>query len=181
MATPFFIGSISEGRTIRQTILGGYFWGLSGTFTSFIILGNYGLNLQVTNTLDLISMYQSSKDLYQMIISVMKTLPWSQAGLVLLAVTMIAFYSTSFDALTMVASTYSYKALPSGAEPHRNVKLFWAVLLIRFLFESFPISSINRIAVTNFCNLSTNIICLCLKVRGSQPDTLCNFLHVSFL
>ncbi len=29
VATPFFIGSISRGRTIRQTILGGYFWGLS--------------------------------------------------------------------------------------------------------------------------------------------------------
>ena len=42
VATPFFIGSISQGRTIRQTVLGGYFFGLSGTFTSFIILGNYG-------------------------------------------------------------------------------------------------------------------------------------------
>ena len=151
VATPFFIGSISEGRTIRQTILGGYFWGLSGTFTSFIILGNYGLNLQVTNTLDLISMYQSSKDLYQMIISVMKTLPWSQAGLVLLAVTMIAFYSTSFDALTMVASTYSYKALPSGAEPHRNVKLFWAVLLmllpIALIFSENSMTNLQTVSI----------------------------------
>ena len=42
VAAPFFIGTISKGRTIRQTILGGYFWGLSGTFTSFIILGNFG-------------------------------------------------------------------------------------------------------------------------------------------
>ena len=42
----------------------------------------------------------------------------------------IANGCNSFDALTMVASTYSYKALPSGAEPHRNVKLFWAVLLM---------------------------------------------------
>ena len=47
VATPFFIGTISKGRTIRQTVLGGYFFGLSGTFTSFIILGNYGLGLQM--------------------------------------------------------------------------------------------------------------------------------------
>ena len=124
---------------------------MSGTFTSFIILGNYGLNLQVTNTLDLISMYQSAKDLYQMIISVMKTLPWSQAGLVLLAVTMIAFYSTSFDALTMVASTYSYKALPSGAEPHRNVKLFWAVLLmllpIALIFSENSMTNLQTVSI----------------------------------
>lgn len=132
VATPFFIGSISAGRTIKQTILGGYFWGLSGTFTSFIILGNYGLNLQVTGKLDLISMYAAAGDLYQIIITVMKTLPLAQAGLILLAVTMIAFYATSFDALTMVAASYSYKALPAGTEPHRNVKLFWAILLMLF-------------------------------------------------
>ena len=28
VAAPFFIGSISKGRTIRQTVLGGYLWGL---------------------------------------------------------------------------------------------------------------------------------------------------------
>ena len=33
VATPFFIGKISKGRTIKNTILGGYGWGLAGTFT----------------------------------------------------------------------------------------------------------------------------------------------------
>ena len=132
VATPFFIGSISGGRTIRQTILGGYFWGLAGTFTSFIILGNYSLNLQVTGVLDLIGAYADSGDLYQIIITIMETLPLAKAGLVLLAVTMIAFYATSFDSITMVAAAYSYKTLPAGAEPHRNVRLFWAVMLILF-------------------------------------------------
>ncbi len=130
VATPFFIGSISGGRTIRQTILGGYFWALAGTFTSFIILGNYSLNLQVTGQMDLISEYAASGDLYQIIITIMQTLPWAKMGLLLLAVTMIAFYATSFDSITMVASAYSYKKLPAGAEPHRNIRLFWAVMLI---------------------------------------------------
>ncbi|MFQ8841260.1 MAG: BCCT family transporter [Clostridium fessum] len=43
VAAPFFIGTISRGRTIRQTILGGYVFGLGGTFVSFIILGNYAI------------------------------------------------------------------------------------------------------------------------------------------
>ena len=43
VATPFFIGSISKGRTIKNTVLGGYAWGIAGTFMAFIILGNYGL------------------------------------------------------------------------------------------------------------------------------------------
>lgn len=41
VAAPFFIGSISRGRTVRQTILGGYVFGVGSTLTSFIVLGNY--------------------------------------------------------------------------------------------------------------------------------------------
>ena len=40
VAAPFFIGSISRGRTVRQTILGGYAFGVGSTLVSFIILGN---------------------------------------------------------------------------------------------------------------------------------------------
>ena len=56
VAAPFFIGKISKGRTVKQTILGGYIFGLGGTFTSFIILGNYSLGLQVFGKLDVLSL-----------------------------------------------------------------------------------------------------------------------------
>ena len=94
-------------RDRRQTVLGGYCFGLSGTFTSFIILGNYSLGLQMHGKLDLMAFYEQTGDLYQTIIAVFETMPLAKAGLVLLAITMIAFYATSFDALTMVASSYS--------------------------------------------------------------------------
>ena len=64
VASPFFIGSISKGRTIRQTVLGGYLWGLAGTFTSFIVLGNYGLALQMKGKLDVLAIYNAAGDLY---------------------------------------------------------------------------------------------------------------------
>lgn len=151
VATPFFIGTISAGRTIKQTVLGGYFWALAGTFTSFIILGNYGLSLQTMGKLDLISMYQASGDLYETIIAIMETLPLAQAGLILLAVTMIAFYATSFDALTIVAASYSYKSLEADQEPHRNVKLFWAILLILFpialIFSESSMANLQSVSI----------------------------------
>ena len=151
VATPFFIGSISRGRTIRQTILGGYFWGLSGTFTSFIILGNYSLGLQVFGKLDVLGFYGKTQDLYQTILKVFDTLPFSQAGLILLALTMIAFYATSFDALTMVASTYSYQELKAGEEPKKGVKLFWAVLLILFpialIFNDSSMANLQSVSI----------------------------------
>lgn len=40
VAAPFFIGNISRGRTVRQTILGGYVFGVGSTVVSFIVLGN---------------------------------------------------------------------------------------------------------------------------------------------
>ena len=76
--------------------------------------------------------YASTGDLYQTIMAVFETLPLAKLGLILLAVTMIAFYATSFDALTMVASSYSYKELPPDAQPDKHVKLFWAILLMLF-------------------------------------------------
>ncbi len=151
VATPFFIGSISRGRTVRQTILGGYFWGLSGTFTSFIILGNYGLGLQVSGKVDLLSAYEKSQDLYQSILTIFDTLPLTGIGLVLLALTMIAFYATTFDALTLVAASYSYRELKEAQEPDQRVKLFWAVLLMLFpialLFNDSSMSNLQTVSI----------------------------------
>ena len=151
VATPFFIGSISRGRTIKQTILGGYFWGLSGTFTSFIILGNYSLGLEVQKKAAFLEFYASTQDLYQTILMIMETLPLAKFGLILLALTMIAFYATSFDALTLVASAYSYKELKAEEEPDRTVKLFWAVLLILFpialIFNDSSMANLQSVSI----------------------------------
>ena len=58
------------------------------------------------------AIYRQSQDLYTAIMAIFDTMPAAKAGLLLLALTMIAFYATTFDALTMVAASYSV--------PHRN-------------------------------------------------------------
>jgi BCCT family betaine/carnitine transporter len=132
VATPFFIGMISKGRTIRNTVVGGYLWGLAGTFTSFIILGNYGLAQQMKHGLDSAGAIESGRPIAETIIGIFETLPFPSFGLILLAVTMILFYATTFDALTMVVSGYSYKELKPGAVPDKRVRAFWAVMFILF-------------------------------------------------
>ena len=130
VATPFFSGVISKGRTIRNTVLGGYGWGLAGTFTSFIILGNYGLAQQMKHGLDISGYIASGGNYSEAIMKIFDTLPLSNLGLILLAVTMIAFYSTTFDALTMVVSSYSYKRLKPDQEPDKRIRAFWSVVFI---------------------------------------------------
>ena len=75
VAAPFFIGNISRGRTVRQTILGGYGFGVGSTLVSFIILGNYSLGLQMAGVRDFVAQYVAEGDLYGLIISIIKTLP----------------------------------------------------------------------------------------------------------
>ena len=151
VATPFFIGTISKGRTIKQTILGGYIFGISGTFTSFIILGNYSLALQTKGILDVMGIYQTTGDLYQTIMAILTTLPFAKFGLLLLAVAMIAFYATSFDALALVAASYSYKELPDDEEPDKHVKLFWAILLmllpIALIFAKNSMTNLQTVSI----------------------------------
>ena len=151
VATPFFIGSISKGRTIRQTVLGGYFFGLSGTFTSFIILGNYGLSLQMHGKADLMAIYRQSQDLYTAIMAIFDTMPAAKAGLLLLALTMIAFYATTFDALTMVAASYSCRSSQEQKEPGRFIKLFWAITLmllpIALIFSEKSMNNLQTVSI----------------------------------
>lgn len=132
VATPFFIGTISKGRTIKNVVLGGYGWGLAGTFTSFIVLGNYGLAQQLKHGMDISGFIAETGDYAQAILKIFDTLPLPSLGLILLAVTMVAFYSTTFDALTMVVSSYSYKKLGPQEEPGKLIRTFWAVILILF-------------------------------------------------
>ncbi|GFI42694.1 glycine betaine transporter 2 [Lachnospiraceae bacterium] len=132
VATPFFIGTISKGRTVRNVVLGAYGCGLAGTFMSFIVLGNYGMSQQLRGTIDVIKDLEEGVSTPQVILEILNTLPYSKLVLIILVITMIAFYSTTFDALTMVVSSYSYKFLRANEEPDKKVRTFWAIMFILF-------------------------------------------------
>ena len=151
VAAPFFIGSISRGRTIRQTILGGYGFGVGSTIISFIILGNYSLGKQMSGTVDFLGMYQKSGDLYGLIISIIETIPGTQFVLILVLLTMIAFYATSFDSIAYIGACYSYKKLEENQTPHKLIELMWCVLLIALpialIFSESSMSNLQSVSI----------------------------------
>ena len=130
IAAPFFIGNISRGRTIKQTILGGYVFGVGSTLISFVVLGNYSLGLQTAGTHDFISQYAASGDLYQLILDIIDTMPGGTMILVWVFLCMIFFYATSFDSIAYTAACYSYKNLGEDEKPHKLITLLWCILLI---------------------------------------------------
>lgn len=151
VAAPFFIGSISRGRTIRQTILGGYGFGVGSTIISFVILGNYSMGMQVSGKMDFLAEYLSSGDLYSLIIGIIETMPGAPFVLALVLVTMVAFYATSFDSIALIASCYSYHRLGEEESPHRLIQLMWCILLIllpiALVFSESSMSNLQSVSI----------------------------------
>lgn len=145
------MGSVSRGRTVKQVILGSYIFGMSATLVSFVVLGNYGLGMQLTGAIDAIGLYEQTGNLYATIIEIIKTLPLYQIVLVLLIISMISFYSISFDSITLVASAYSYKQIGDHEEAGTKMKLFWAILLIMLpialLFSESTMANLQAVSI----------------------------------
>ena len=87
VATPFFIGNISRGRTIKETILGGYIFGVGSTLISFMVLGNFSFAQQLQGIQNYIAMYQQGTSLYEIILKVIDTMPFAPFILVLVLLT----------------------------------------------------------------------------------------------
>ncbi len=151
VAAPFFIGSISRGRTVRQTILGGYGFGVGSTIVSFIVLGNYSMGMQVEGKADFIAEYLETGDLYEMVVAMIRSMPCAPLILVLVLVTMIAFYATSFDSIALTASCYSYHKLGEDEAPHKGVQLMWCILLIllpiALVFAESSMSNLQSVSI----------------------------------
>ena len=73
-------------------------------------------------------------------------MPCAPLILVIVLVTMIAFYATSFDSIAYTAACYSYKKLDEDEHPHKLIELLWCLLLIVLpIALVFSESSMNNI------------------------------------
>ncbi len=130
VAAPFFMGGVSRGRTVRQVIMGSYIFGVLSTIISFIILGNYGLGVHLAGKVDALGIYAATGDIYITVIEIIKTIPFYPVVLVLIVLSMVAFYASSFDSITLVACQYSYRETTGMEASPKKMRLFWAVFLI---------------------------------------------------
>ncbi|MEZ3435059.1 MAG: BCCT family transporter [Lachnospiraceae bacterium] len=176
IAAPFFIGSISRGRTVKQTILGGYIFGVGSTIVSFVILGNYSLGRQVEGVNDFLVKYQNTGDLYELIIDIIQTLPCAPFVLILLLLTMIAFYATSFDSIALIASCYSYHRLSEDESPHKLIQLMWCILLIllpiALVFSESSMSNLQSVSIIAAFPLGAVIVLIVMSFMKDAGEYL---------
>ena len=109
------------------------------------------MGLQTSGTVDFIAQYNETGDLYQLIVAIIKTMPCAPVVMVIVLVTMIAFYATSFDSIALTASCYSYHILEEGKEPHKGIQLMWCILLIllpiALLFAESSMSNLQSVSI----------------------------------
>lgn len=153
VSVPIFIGKISEGRTIRNMIIGGMGSGILGGFTSFWIFGNYGLSQQVSGNVDLIQMYSSGMPIGSVIIEIFKTFPsiLPQILMVLIAIIMMMQNATTLDSMILITSESSYKNIVDQKNPSKKMKIYWSLLFmilpIVFIVNHNTISSLQTILI----------------------------------
>lgn len=176
VAAPFFIGSISRGRSVRQTIFGGYVFGVGSTVVSFIVLGNYSMGMQMSKAKDFIALYRKTGDLYSLIVSIIKTMPCAPLVMAAVLVTMIAFYATSFDSIALTAACYSYKRLEENEQPDKKVQFMWCILLIllpiALLFAESSMSNLQSVSIVAAFPIGVIIVLIALSFLKDAKNFL---------
>ena len=123
-----FIARISKGRSLRQVIAGMLIFGTLGTWLFYLVLGGYSMNGELNNDLNVI---QNMKDIghAETAISVINSLPMSGLMLLVFCVITIVFITTSYDSMSYVISSHVLKTEGANKEPHKNLRLSWAIIL----------------------------------------------------
>ena len=118
-----FIARISRGRTIKQMVTGSIFFGSMGCFLFFMVLGNYGLSLQLSGTLDVVGIL-NAEGATKAIFSILEQLPFSTIVIAVFTLLCLIFTATTFDSISYILASVVQNDVTE--EPMRWNRLFWA-------------------------------------------------------
>lgn len=121
-----FVARISRGRTIKQMVSGSIFFGSFGCSMYFIILGNYGLSLQLSGQLDVVGILNTEGPT-RAIFSILEQLPFSTVVIALFTLLCVIFTATTFDSISYILASVVQTNVTE--EPMRWNRLFWAFTL----------------------------------------------------
>jgi len=170
-SVPFFIAKISEGRTMKKTILGGLAGGVGATYCSFIVFGNYSIFRQMSGIADYAKMAANGATESQIITEIIKTLPMAGIVMVLFIITMIGLFATTFDANSLILAGFCQRNRKLGQEPSKGMRLFWALLIaIIPIAMSFAGTSLSQLKIIMVIAAYPMMILLIIMLVGFFRD-----------
>ncbi|EGU36261.1 BCCT family transporter [Vibrio scophthalmi] len=121
-----FVARISRGRTIKEMVSGAIFFGSLGCFLFFMILGNYGLSLQLSGELDIVGIL-NTEGATKAIFSMLEMLPMGTLVIAVFTLLCIIFTATTFDSISYILASVVQNNVTE--EPMRWNRMFWAFTL----------------------------------------------------
>ena len=122
-----FILQISNGKTIRQMILGTVFIGSFATFIHFYVLGGLTLNLYERGIMDIPEMVKTVPS-GRIALESLLTLPYGYILIILYALIATIFLCTTYDSCSYVLASTAMRQ--ASKRPSKSLRLVFAFLLI---------------------------------------------------
>lgn len=128
-ALPFglFIAKISKGRTIKEVVFGGLGAGSLGCMIFYMVLPNFGLNLQLTGAVDLVQVL-ADKGRGGVVIEMFKHAPGGYFMIALFTIVCLLSYITGHTSVGYALAASCEKRLDSNGEPQKWNMSFWLIL-----------------------------------------------------
>ena len=109
-----------------------------------------------------------------MIVNIIKTLPCAPVVMIVVLLTMIAFYATSFDSIALTASCYCYHKLEEDTQPNRIIQLMWCILLIllpiALLFAQSSMNNLQSVSIIAAFPIGIVIVMIALSfLKDAKP------------
>lgn len=140
-----FIARISKGRTIKQMVMGSLIYGSTGCVLFFAVLGNYGLDLQLSGVMDVVARLDEV-GAPQTIIDILGNLPLGKLVVFLISFLCVTFMATSYDSASYILAANSQTELENG-EPKRWLRLVWAfglaLIPVGFILLGSPLKTLQ--------------------------------------
>ncbi len=128
-ALPFglFIAKISKGRTIRQVTLGGLVAGSLGCMIFYMVLPNFGLDLQLNQVADLVTVL-NDQGRGAVVIQMFSHAPGGGLMIALFTIICLLSYITGHTAVGYSLAAASEKKLSDVQDPQKWNMSFWLLL-----------------------------------------------------
>ena len=123
-----FVTRISKGRTIRQMVTGMLIWGSLGGWLFYMIMGNYGLFLELSGAVDFTGIMKAQSG-NAAIVAMLETLPLAALVIGVFSVIAIIFAATTYDSASYTLASSATLHLKAGDDPARWHRVFWAFAL----------------------------------------------------
>lgn len=128
-ALPFglFIAKISKGRTIRQVTLGGLIAGSLGCMIFYMILPNFGLDLQLNQVTDLVTVL-NEQGRGAVVIEMFSYAPGGSLMIAFFTIIVLLSYITGHTAVGYSLAAASEKTISNIQDPQKWNMSFWLIL-----------------------------------------------------